>query len=128
MIKQLRFLLLALVFALSLAQSAFAQNPQGPYTRPFAPQGIPLANATNTNFTIQNTNTLVTLAAPASNVTILNTSSTATIYVDFTGGAATTGDFPIPPGYAFTFTGLPLVERFRYIGSAAGDVAGVFAH
>jgi hypothetical protein len=93
-----------------------------------APDGVSTASITNTNSSILAVNTLVTLTAASRHVTINTSSAAAIIYVDFTGGAATSADFPIYPGSAFTIDlGVP-ITGFRYIGATATGVIGTCAH
>ena len=90
--------------------------------------GVLPAQITNTTANIPSANTLVTLVAACSNITILNPLGGANLYVDFTGAGATTSSFEIPAGWAFTFTGLPDVQSFYVKGSSASGTYSVFAH
>lgn len=93
------------------------------------PTGTTAANATSLTAAIPASSTTVTLTAAASNITLWNYSSTATLYFQpNSAGTATTSNFAIPPGAAFTFTGLPALSAFKVIGSAASGNYGVFAH
>lgn len=93
------------------------------------PTGTTAANATSVTAAIPATSTTVTLTAASSNITLWNYSSTATLYFQpNSAGTATTSNFGIPPGFAFTFTGLPAISSFKVIGSAASGNYGVFAH
>jgi hypothetical protein len=59
-------------------------------------------------------------------VTILNASSSATLYFSLVS-PATTSNFGIPPGIAYSYTGAP-VSAVYIIGSAASGNYNVFAH
>ena len=95
--------------------------------RPTAPIGLEAAKSTSVNDLIANTAWTVTLTAPSSNITIVNASTSTSLYMNL-AGTATTSNFLIPAGAAFTFTGLPPVKTFSLIGSAASGSYAVFAH
>ena len=96
---------------------------------PVAMSGVAtVGSITNTTTTIPGSSTGVTLAAASTNVSIFVAPGSSNLYVDLAGGTASTADFEIPAGYAFTFTGLPAITTFKVIGDGTIGTYSVFAH
>lgn len=93
------------------------------------PTGTTAANSTSTVAAIPAASTTVTFTAPSSFITIANYSTTATLHVNLnSAGTATTSNFGISPGSAFTYEALPALASIKVIGSAASGSYGVLAH
>jgi hypothetical protein len=89
-----------------------------------APDGVPTASITNTNSSILAVSTLVTLTAASRHVTIKTSPTAAIIYVDYTGGAASSADWPIYPGGSYTIDLGEPITGYRYIGvTGTGDIS-----
>jgi len=90
----------------------------------------PLAQGVSTQATIGASPSTVTLSSTQlyTQVTIINTSSTDTVYIQPFGGTATTNNFPLPPGYYFTWTTTPGFNNFSAVASGSSAVIGILAH
>ena len=133
--KTPKTLLLLAALALALPSSAIAQqwvrmtdakgnaisstNPL-----PAGTTSTSLANSTSLNVSINGSAQTVNLATASNTVTVSNSTS-STIYISFSS-AATSSNFPLPPGFAFSFNNLPGAMKVYLLGTS-GNV-GVFAH
>lgn len=88
---------------------------------------VSVANITNVTAAIPASSTTVTLTAASGSICIFNLSSTATLYINFTGGTATTSNFGLPPGAGYAYNGSP-ISAFKVIGSAASGNFSYVAH
>ena len=90
------------------------------------PTGTTLANTTSINGTVGGTAATVTLTAPATSVSILNTSANI-LYIAFTG-TATNANMGLPAGVGYTYASATPVSTFSVIGSGSGTTYGVISH
>lgn len=98
----------------SISQSNSNPSGQGPNGTTASLTAIPAAS------------TLATFTAPAQYITVVNTSSSTTLYVSPVSPATTTS-FPILPNSAWSYQGVPLVGLY-FIGSAASGNYGLYTH
>lgn len=82
---------------------------------------------TSVTAAIPASSTLVTLTAGSTQVTVVNYSSSATLYVNMYGSTCTTNNFSLAPGAAKTWDG-DVYTTFSILGSAASGNYGVDAH
>lgn len=110
MIRLLAALLVALLFS-TVPGSAQITQPSAKTTKLYS---------------IAATSTQVLLNSPSSFFTIVNPSTTATIYISFVSPATITSG-PILPGAAYSYSGSAL-NRFFAITSSGTVSVGVIAH
>jgi hypothetical protein len=118
-----------LVAALLLAASFIVFMPGAPAQVPSVTQGSGgqgPTGETSTTAAIPASSTTVTLTAPSGYITIVNLSTTTTLYFSAVS-PATTSNFAIAPSSAFSYSGVPL-SVFYVIGSAASGNYSVLAH
>jgi hypothetical protein len=109
---------IAILIAFFLGAAAFAT--------PISLTGQGPTGMTMQTVSVGATNTSVALTLPAQYVTVVNTSSSTTIYFS-TLSPATTSSFPILPNAAYSYGGSPISNI--YLISATGTVtAGVMSH
>ncbi len=137
----MRKLAFALSLWLTLATQAHATEitvvtPDGKHnysvndTNPF-PVTYPstaLSLGTSTNVTVTTASQVVNLASPSFNVTINNTHATNLLYFQPFGGSASSSNFVIAPGQAFTWGSRQPLSSFTLYASGAATVVGVLAH
>ena len=99
----------------------------GAITSTVNPTGVALANSTSYNVALSGAAQSNALTAASSNVTISASPDSTGLYFSLTG-VATTSNFFIPAGSAFTFTGLPAVSTVYFLGASAAGTASIFAH
>lgn len=90
------------------------------------PGGQGPAGQTTLTAAIPATSTAVTLTAVSSYITVVNLSTTTTLYFSAVS-PATTSNFSIAPSSAYSYNGAGLTV-FYVIGSAASGNYSVFAH
>lgn len=124
-----RFVLSLLLASLLTFLSIGAGETQGSgaFVRPYAPFGNDLSLSTSRTAAITASATTVSLAAPSTIITVLCAPSSSNVYVNF-AGTATTSNFEIPTGFAWTFEALPPVSSFSIIGDGTTGTYSVFAH
>jgi len=83
--------------------------------------------STSINASIPNTSTLITLTGVCTQVTVVNYSSSALLYVNMYGNTATTSNFYLAPGASKTWDGENW-STFSILGSVASGNYGVDAH
>jgi hypothetical protein len=92
------------------------------------PGGTSTANITNASSSIAASSTAVNLTAASRHLIIKTSPDAAIVYIDLTGGTATTADFRLDPGDAIDLDLGNAITTFNYIGASAAGVISVCAH
>jgi len=90
-----------------------------------ASSGILQAGCTNAVVAITGSSTQITMTGPSTHLTVTNPHASATLFVNLTNAVATTSNFPIAPGAAMTWDGLPVFTGVKAITSTGTINAGV---
>jgi hypothetical protein len=91
------------------------------------PTGTSLANSTSVSVALSGSAQSQTLTAASSNVTIAASPDSTGLYFSL-AATATTSNFFVPAGCAFTFSGVPACSTVYFIGASAAGKASIFAH
>ncbi len=132
-----------LIFALALTLTLLAGASAQPLVRVYGVDGTNQSSATNpfpatapgvalsygkaAAVTVTTASQYVTFLAPCTQITINNTSTTETCYLQPFGGTASASNFPIGPGQAFTWTTAPGLTQVALYASGSSTI-GVLAH
>lgn len=108
-------LVLAIVFAF-MCSPAFAQSIESHQ-----------ANITSTNNNIAAGNEVITLTAPSRRITIKLSSGSSSVHVNFGGAVASTSNFLIDSGAAYTYVGEP-IKTFAVFGNGAVGTKSIAAN
>lgn len=99
----------------------------GAITSTVNPTGVALANTTSVCVALSGAAQSQALTAASSNVTIAADSTSTGLYFSLSG-VASTSNFFVPAGSAFTFTGVPAVSTVYFIGASGAGHCSIFAH
>ena len=88
---------------------------------------VSLSNGTSRSITVTTAAQTITFPTTCTQITINNTDSTNILYFQPFGGAASTANFPIGPGQAFTWSAAPGLTQISLYASGSSTI-GVLAH